>query len=335
MNTLPPLPLNTDGSLSIDHSGWVEHMMGCSRHLQYLSLAKRRSARESAAPLFGQAVHKALELRYKMMRDGDGMPGLAWWEKVGGMLRGHFAAHPAGEDFRNETWATAVLQRYHERYPTETWRVEHVEVPFELPLYTHEEHFKHVHGTYDTWKGHERVIPVKYMGRIDLGVVTHDGLRMVVDHKTTSRLGKEFWDRMRMSSQLRGYCWAYEQIHGVKVHGYIVNAIRVKEPPSWENKRTRATQDKWWEESLVRERFLLQDGELEAWKENTVALCERFFEQYARGSMPMATDKCTQWGRCQFYDVCEMREGDREGMLASGLYADNTWSPLAVTEGAE
>lgn len=332
MNTLPPLPLNADGSLSIDHSGWIEHMMGCSRHLQYLSLAKRRSARESAAPSFGQAVHKALELRYRMMRDGDALPGLLWWEKVGEMLRGHFAAHPAGEDFRNETWATAVLQRYHERYPTEHWKVEHVEVPFERPLYTH-------HASY-LWEQHKHglanvEIPVKYMGRIDLGVVTHDGLRMVVDHKTTSRLGKEFWDRMRMSSQLRGYCWAAEQVFGQKIHGYVVNAIRVKEPPSWENKRTRATEDKWWEESLARERFLLQDGELEAWRTNTIELCERFFEQYARGSMPMATDKCTQWGRCQFYDVCEMRESDRDEMLASGLYTDNKWSPLTVTEAAE
>ncbi len=157
-----------------------------------------------------------------------------------------------------------------------------------------------------------------------------------MDHKTTSMLGQTFFDGMKMSSQQRGYCWAFEQLTERKVAGFVVNAIRTKEPPlyvqqgkTWRSGTKSQTPEQWWNESFQRERYSLKPGELDEWKQNTIALLEEFFWNYSRGYMPMKTAlACTAWGRCPYYDVCTLAPEDRGLLLASGLFIDNKWTPL-------
>lgn len=205
-----------------------------------------------------------------------------------------------------------------------------VEMSFALPLYT--------------WKGvlddgsnardskYETEIPIIYSGKIDLPL-SIDGNLYVMDHKTTSMLGDWFWTEQRMSSQQRGYCWAFQTLTSMPVHGYIVNGIRTKEPPQYVTKGTThkgksRSPTEWWKESFNRERFILKPGELDEWKANTIDLVEEFFWHYQRDYMPMKTKWCNSYGRCPYYDVCRLPADERDFMLASGEFTDNTWSPL-------
>lgn len=177
-----------------------------------------------------------------------------------------------------------------------------------------------------------------FSGKIDLPYV-QEGDIWIRDIKTTSMLGDMFWNKLRMSAQPRGYCWAFEQLTGKRVKGYQIDAIRTKEPPQYVINGTTSRSGKsqspeaWWNESLCCERFYLKDGELQQWKENVIELVNEFFWHYQRGYFPMKTAWCSQYGKCQYYDVCSLNPADRGIMLASGLFQDNKWTPLRSAHG--
>ncbi len=329
-NGLPPLPL-IDGCLFIDNSSWVEGFSSCYRYLQYKSLNLRIPAAEKPSLNFGSAIHLALEYRYKVY--GNKCVDDAYYNTVTAMLSEFFTAHPTpAEDWRTLNWCIEVLRQYNSKYDIEAFNLlldkdgkPMVEMSFALPLFEWQ-----ASGPGDHFP---QTVPIVYTGRIDLPV-SLDGQIYVMDHKTTGMMGKQFFDEMRMTSQQRGYVWAFEQLMGQKVHGYIVNAIRTKEPPQYVMAGKPSTRGKstspaqWWSESLNRERFLIKPKELEEWKHNTIDLVEEFFWHYSRGYMPMKTKWCAMYGRCPYYEVCQLASEDRGIQLASGQFTDNTWSPL-------
>ncbi len=178
-------------------------------------------------------------------------------------------------------------------------------------------------------------IPVIYSGRIDLPI-QKDGQLFVMDHKTTSMMGQPFWDEQRVSPQHLGYAWAFERTTGRRPTGYVVNAIRTKECPQYvlagktfkgkEGKTTSPAE--WWQQTFQRDVFPVTDSKLSEWKTNTIDLVEEFFWHYQRDFMPQKKKWCASYGRCPYYDVCLLAPSDRGVVLASGEFADNTWSPL-------
>ena len=369
--SLPPLPL-INGCLFIDNSGWMEGMSTCHRYLEYKSLHLRIPAAEKPSLNFGSAQHLMAELRYVryQSRPVDDL----YFQDLASIFTEFFEAHPAqSEDWRNVNWAMEVARRYNSKYLTEDFnllkydtpiacpvckgigyivkdktdtkcpfclgsakREIMVELPFALPLFTYRGYMNEPQGEVIERTSDNRYlcdIPVFYTGRIDLPVVI-DGNIYVMDHKNMSQLGDMFWNEQRMTSQQRGYVWAFQTLTGKPVHGYMINAIRTKEPPQYVSENTKKgkyTPESWWDESFQRQRFLIKPFELEEWKNNTIDLVEEFFWHYSRGCMPMKTKWCSSYGKCPYFDVCLLDSRDRGQMLASGLFTDNTWSPLNKT----
>lgn len=330
-----PLPL-IDGCLFIDNSGWMESITTCPRSLEYKQLYKRIPASESAALNFGSAIHLALEHRY---RNYLAQPvGDQFYNEIADLFNSFFESHPPQqEDYRNMNWAMEVVKRYMNRYSTEQFSLlvdkdnkPIVELAFALPLFSYFP--KTDSAVYKQTNGN--CVPVFYTGKIDLPIEL-DNQIFVCDHKTTSILGDGFWSAMKRSSQFRGYAWAMQELTGKKVSGFMVNAIRVKQPPEWvTNPMVKArgkvqTPEAWWQESLQRERYHLNPGELDEWKANTIANVEEMFWHYERGYFPMRTTYCvSKYGRCPYFDVCSLQPHDRGAYLSSGLFQENSWSPL-------
>ena len=328
MNSLPPLPL-IDGTLFIDNSGFVEGINTCTRYLQYKVLNNRISAGEKSSLNFGSAIHLALEHRYKNWQNRQ--VDQQYYDELGVIFTNFFTEHPPqSDDFRTMNWAMELVREYNNRFGIEEFSLladkqtgkPWVELPFAVKLFD--------------YQMIDHVIPVYFTGKIDL-VVSIDSQIYVLDHKTASSIGNQFWDEYRMSSQPRGYAWAFQEITGIKPHGYIINCIRSKDKPQYvmkgknftrEGKTT--TPEQWWKDTYQRERFLIKhdQNELGEWKQNTIEQVEQFFWHYSRGYFPMKTKWCAIYGRCPYYDVCSLAKEDRGVMLASGMFQDNTWSPL-------
>lgn len=347
--TLPPLPL-IDNCLLVDNSHFFDAMQACPRLVEYQTLHGRISMGEQSALNFGSAIHLALEYRYRRYKNAQ--VDQACNDTQAAILTEFFAEHPVPEDdFRTLNHAQQLVAKYNEIYQMEPFSLfeydkpqvcEHcnglgkrylandvdkcyfctgigtntvmAEVPFAIPLHQYKDH------------------PIIFTGKIDLPH-QRDGKVLIKDHKTNKTGGQMFWDGVRTGMQLKGYCWAFQQITGKPVHGYVANLIRTGPMPKYvkEGKDYRGktqSPETWWSETLARETFYLNDTDLDEWKENAIAIVDEFFWHYERGLMPMKTAACCRFGRCQYWDVCTTVKSDRGVVLASGLYKDNKWSPL-------
>lgn len=345
--SLPPLPL-IDGVLFIDNSGFIEGISTCTRYLQYKTLNQRIAAGEKSSLNFGSAIHLALEHRYRFWQNRP--VDDKYYEDVATIFTKFFDEHPCpSDDFRTLNWAMELVREYNKRYNIEEFSLladkatgePLVELPFALPICQVNLETLDI----QTWDGKkETLLPgyvgVIYSGKVDLAVII-DSQLYVLDHKTSEKIGDQFWNEYRMSSQPRGYAWAFQKLTGLKVHGYVINCIRSKEKPqyvikgkSYTREGKTTTPEQWWKDTYQRERFLIKhdQDEMGEWEENTKEQILQFFWHYKRGYFPMKTKWCASYGKCPYYDVCSLAASDRSVMLQSGLYQDNTWSPLNKEE---
>ena len=306
MPKLPPLPL-IDNHLFIDNS-FLEKLNSCPRAVEYSYLAKRIAAWSKSALNFGGAIHHALARRYKdfpeivMSSDEDlQMTDLESW----------FAEKPNPiDDHRTLELGQNLIRGYNHHYAVEEFStLEYkgrpaVELPFVFPLFKHKD------------------ITILYCGRIDL-VVHSDGQLFVVDHKTTSMMGEQFFKGLSVSPQMVGYCTGVETIIPTeKCAGFIVNAIKVPRPTIKRGIEVNS-------ECFQRCRTYLQDGQIAEWRLNTIALIEEFLWNYDRGILPQKKSWCVnKFGMCEFFGVCELPADNRALMLSTGQFTDNVWSPL-------
>jgi len=367
MSNLPPLPL-VDNCLFIDNSSWVENMSTCTRKVQHQCLSLRVHTGEKPALNFGSAGHLAKELRYA--RYGARHVDDQYYEDLTTLLTEFFEEHPTPpDDWRGLNWAMESTRRYNDKFADEDFnlleyttpipcpvcqgsggitgfnptgeddyrcyfclgtgeRKHMVEMPFALPLYTHRVLKSNDGGILS------EEITVMYSGRIDLPVSIPNVGIFTNDFKHVGTLGDQFWNGEKMSNQHRGYCWAFEQLTGQQVAGFMITAIRTKEPPQYVLANKPSPRGKtqspaaWWDESLQRQRYPLFPGELDRWKFNLIELCEEFFWHYERGYMPMKTKWCSSYGKCPFLDVCCLPPDEQNLMLQSALYTANVWTPL-------
>lgn len=342
MNPLPPLPL-VDGVLFIDNS--FLDLMVCYRQTQYAKLNQRILAGVNAAINFGTAGHAVWEHRYKTY--GTRPPNEKLEAEQVELLTKFFADNtPPEGDRRDLNYAIELfVKRYNKRYIVEPFELFHdeqgqpmVEMAFALPLFT------------------AGKLPVFYHGRIDLPV-RENGRVLVYDNKTSSILGPYYFEGERVSPQHEGYCWSFEQLTGIKVDGFCINGVRTSEKPQyvllWEAKQKTGLDDfvvdepppvpvvdangkkkpdpkLWWHEAFQRDKVYLRPGQLDDWKQNTIVLVEEFLWHYNRGYMPQRKKWCVgKYGKCQYYNIChDLPPEQRELVLNSGMFVDNTWSPL-------
>lgn len=377
MGNFPDIPL-FDGCLFVDNSHTMDPIQTCGRLYEYQSLRGRISAGEAVALNFGTAQHLTREYRYKVFRDqpltqdyfngcaqimtdffnehpvpSEDFRSLNWaievskqydlrWPKESFRLMqykaprkcDHCDGHGRTQDERGSYEIPCL-------FCSSTGENDMmVELSFARQFYLHKPSnglFHKLTPDQKKWVIDLGGIWVIYCGRIDLPVII-DNRIWVLDFKTTSMLGEVFWNRIRMSSQQKGYCYFFKEITGMDVAGFLVKAIRTKEPPKYVTNGTTSragktqSPEQWWEESLQEHKEYVSPAKLLDWKSNAIELIEEIFWRYERQYFPMETESCTKWNRCQYYDVCSMLPDERLVVLNSGLYKPNDWSPLKQAE---
>lgn len=179
-----------------------------------------------------------------------------------------------------------------------------------------------------------KTITVYWQGKID-AIGFHQHNPWVVDHKTTQQMGERFVDTFLRSSQMLGYQWAANNLaheglspltlpNGTEVDlrktptkGVLINALCVRKN-GFEFKvhqipipYTRL--EEWRIETLERLKFFVK--QIEEWHHSGIAT-------------PTREHCVTKYGRCPFFDVCEMPPSKRREAIESSMYKTSTWSPL-------
>jgi hypothetical protein len=327
------LPL-IDDALFIDNSS-LERFTTCPRSAEYYICNKRESSDSRIALSFGKAIHTILEARYKHNSNVvTRVPGISDHDTSELMLaaaKGAFADWPFDdpEEYRNFSTAVTFIEKYNAHYPMEGFEIVKlpdgrpaIEVPFAVPLgeldINGDLTVRNPDGTIIT--KHFDKLKVVWTGRIDL-IYRREGRIYIMDHKSTSMMGPQYFKEFDLSSQVYGYLWAASTLLNQPVAGFIVNALAFRKPTPkgkpYEFSRYPVPAD----DSLIQE-----------WQQDTMFILSDFVEMAKRGYFPKHTKWCVgKYGVCSYAPICGLPPHQRQIMLGSGNYKTVQWNPLDNT----
>ena len=325
--------------LCIDNTT-LEKMLTCPRSFELYAVLGRDSGERDALN-YGSAIHAALEVYYK---------GGTLNEMIA-VLCVAFTAKPcAPNSWRNFDHALVAIEQYarwrdqmtmcpwvplvltdEEKRDDGTIQVNTrlaVEIPFKIELFKvpdiviryPQSLVSDVASTVDSFICQS--ITVFWTGKIDLLVTGRDLAPAVLDHKTSSMGGPTFWGQFRLSSQMRGYCWAGSKILRQPVRTAIIDALMGRAP---------TVKGKGISHENETQEFVYSDEQITEWEKDVVIHIKHVLLNLSNGYFPQANTWCfNKYGACPYFDVCALSKRAGSQLLMSGQYAERTWNPLTA-----
>lgn len=322
-----------DFILELDYSS-ISSFLECNRKGENALVHARQGLGTPTALNWGSLFHKLEEFR---LLNGLYPEVLSVQHET---IAKWFVDHPVPVDeYRNAGRMIDTLAKYYKLYANDSWHdmvtevdgEKMVERPFKIELCTIEMHDTVGYheselviqspGLLDPTKDRPSLfiarIHVLLTGKIDLVLSTPAG-HFVVDHKTTSRGGREFEEAFGLSLQPRGYCYAAQQL-GIPVQGCILNGV-ICRPLTKTGTGTE----------FIRQTFFYDTDLLTDYVDSMKAIVEDFVHCLVRGFFPQtgARSFISQCPRCDFQINCRLPRAQRAADLASPSYGDITWSPM-------
>ncbi len=290
-------------------------ILACPRKSYYVLHRGLKSRTEAPALVFGTAIHKGLEVFYGEPTANRNIPE-KFKEHTDLMAFGHPApndhflyravaafiekAEPLRSlpdaDKRSIPNGIWILQEYFKTYITD---------PYEV--------FCDTNGPV-TERTAEAVIhedpklKVVVFGTIDL--VLQDkrkGSVLPADHKTTSRLGSDFFNRLKPNHQYSGYILLAQQVLGLDTQEFLVNALEVKARP-----KTARGKDV----SFARQITSRSPADMAEFKDAVMWAVRSYLSWLDTSVWPLGhVNECTSYGACQFLDVCGAPSQLRENLI--------------------
>jgi hypothetical protein len=330
--------------LEIDNSS-LEYQATCDKKAEW-ALVFSRIGVPSYALTYGGAVHKALEAYYrsKLPSQHEAYKEFDFQSTLTEVHKIFEATPPPLGHWRNFDKLCGMFGRYVEDYaPVADRFLKYVECEqaFSLPLttidipdkalpYKKEILFDNPDSIEDEWLHSSGVgvhidkIHIAWTGLID-NIVDCDGRIFILDHKTTSVEGEDFWKDFELRSQFYGYVYVAQKLLGRQVAGAIPNVIYGRE-----DAKTPAGLKTQREKEFSRRYIEMKPELIEEWSHNTINILEDFINNLVHARWPMKTFACTnKFGICQFHDVCTLKPEQRLLMLMTNQYQTNIWNPLA------
>jgi hypothetical protein len=248
---------------------------------------------------FGVAIHAALEALYL----GSTTEGaIARFEE-------EFSEYEREEDsLRTCATGKVLLQHYVLYDGRRPFEVLDVEKPFKLPLVVD------ANGRPE----------IEYCGRLDLVVRWNStGRLMVVEHKTTTRMGLFISDP---NNQGMGYVWGAQLLYPAeKVDGIVWNFLGVYHPYPKSGKSKYQIG-----EGFKRVPTYYETKRLIDWRLRIVALIEDISRWHERGIFWDNTNACGAYSsECQYVPLCRAETTTEREDLVRELYEVSPWSPGA------
>lgn len=281
------LSVHEENGQTIVHINYssLEILQTCKRKAYYALNRQLVSNEENQATLFGSAIHKGLEVWYSQPRKSRNIElAISAFNEVSNPLRSLDLG-----DKRHPYNGEKILNTYFAKYADDPFEILSdsqgplVERSFEFVLYE------------------EPNLKVIYFGTIDAilrNVETNTIL--VCDHKTTSSLGSEFYNRIKPNHQYTGYIMGAKFALGIDTDLFLVNGLQVaKTKVDLARQVTQRTSEDF-EELKGAVRWAVSDylnaEKIGFWPQNS-------------------PNPCSMYGSCQYRSVCEVPTVIKENVL--------------------
>jgi len=144
-------------------------------------------------------------------------------------------------------------------------------------------------------------LTITYFGTVD-AILEHIGTKqkIVCDHKTTSRLGVDFYNRIKTNFQYFGYVFLAQQRLSPTLDTFLSNGVQV-------TKTVRG---------LARQLDTVYDDDLFEFREAVEWQVRNFLQSRKRKFFPMTTpNPCAMWGGCGFREICSAPKEIQETII--------------------
>jgi len=152
-----------------------------------------------------------------------------------------------------------------------------------------------------------------YAGRYDLRAVDTQGVRYVVDEKTTKRLGDSWYSQWDMDTQMTGYIDSVKRLDPTREVQAMVRGISILAKGDYG----------FAEVNIVR-----SDWQLKQWYDQMLRDVARMIAAYKSGEWDLALhpSACNEYMRpCDYQKLCSSPHPER---LIEGNYRRVVWNPL-------
>lgn len=297
-------------------------ILSCPRKSYYTLHRMLKSRSESSALVFGSAIHKGLEVFYShpkaernipsdfktqsdLMAFGSPAPTKHFlYDAISAFVQ---AADPLkclpDTDKRSIPNGIWLLQNYFKTY---------IDDPYEV--------YSDANGpvterTFDLVLYEDPTLKIILFGTIDVVLKNlANGTVLPTDHKTSSVVGSDFFNRLKPNHQYTGYLLGAQRVLGLETDSFLVNCLQVKPKPV----TARGSGPHFTRQVTTRsEHDILEFTQSVLW-----AVRSYLFWSDAQ-SWPLGhVDACTMWGGCQFLEVCSAPSQLRENLLENKFMSE-------------
>jgi PD-(D/E)XK nuclease superfamily protein len=255
--------------------------------------------------------------------------GLAEWYRTGSAvaalraINGHWPDVMPSDDFRTKDYALKVMAAYIIEYPSESWKpLQGAEGPIVEQAFTVDT------GMFlDCEACHAQAMPdgkcfdcthpcepILYGGIIDIGAEFGDTL-YVVDHKTTTVLGKEnssyYFLQYKPDNQMTGYIWGLKKLTNRRVGGAIINALGLY---------------KSGEIRFRRQTTARNDFEINEWLIGVREKCNAIKRAERTGIWRLETSQCMNYGECEYHSIHVLNDAVSRERRIENDYIKSEWN---------
>lgn len=291
-------------------------IQSCPRKAFY-TLKEGWRGRSTSFPLtFGTAIHKALEVFYSHPVKERTIPR-GFEERAELMSHGelgpeseHFLYAAIGAFVRAGEPLRALPDTDKRSIPSGIWALCHY---FKTYIRDTFETFVDEEGPFVERRGEEVVLDTPHKRIILFGTIDFilknmaTGELLPGDHKTSSQMGVDFFNRIKPNHQYTGYLILASKKLGVPLEHFLVNGIQSKArpltprggPPTFTRQVTRRTPED------LREFVAALEWAVDS-----------FLQFEAKESWPIGhVDSCAMFGGCQYLEVCSAPNELRQNIL--------------------
>ena len=294
-------------------------LLTCGRKSKYQLHDGLKSRVEGPALTYGKAIHKALEIFYSIDRSSRRETGMPedFDAMIDLMAHGHEAPsdHPLygaikgfldigsslaclpDTEARSLSSGVWVLSHYFKTYANDSYVI--CNDPSGNP---------YTERTCETLLFEDKQLRINLFGTVD--VILRDevtGIILPGDHKTTSQLGRDFFNRLRPNHQYTGYLKLARECLGIESDKFLVNGIQSKARPLTSRGGP----------PLLTRQITQRNAQDFIEYEQTVVWAVRAYLEWSNNKVwPLGdVNACSMYGACSYLDICSTSNELRSNII--------------------
>lgn len=134
-----------------------------------------------------------------------------------------------------------------------------------------------------------------------------NGQVLIADHKTSSMVGNDFYNRLKPNHQYTGYVYLAQTCLGLTTDKFLVNCLQVKPKP----KTSRGSGPHFPRQITTR-----SPEDIGEFRDSLIYFVRQYIQCMDSGVWPISqVNVCASYGGCEFLEVCSAPSSIRENII--------------------